>query len=1178
MRVMSAGDGYRYLLASVAAGDGQRDLSTPLTRYYAEAGCPPGFWLGSGLASVGGGALRVGDQVIEPQLALLLGAGRDPVTGGPLGAAYPTFRSREERINDRTAALDADLPVDARAQAVVEIEAEEAARQVRRAVAGYDFTFSVPKSVSALWAVADARVQAMIVAAHHAAVADVLDLMEREVAATRIGATGPDGAVAQVEVTGMIATAYDHYDSRAGDPQLHTHVVVSNKVCAVHDGKWRALDGRPIHAATVALSEHYNALLADHLTRTLGVGWERRDRGRDRNPVWEIAGVPEGLVEAFSSRSHAIEQETARLIDAYVEQHGRQPTPTTIIKLRAQATLATRPAKTLRSLAELTTTWRAQASAVLGTDAPTWAAALLAAGQADRLLAVDELPLDMLAEVGQVVVETVATKRSTWRRWNLHAEASRQLAGLRFATTTDREAAVELVVDFAEQRSLRLTPPELAPSPVVFQRPDGTSVFRPKHATMFSSTDLLAAEDRLLDHADDLHAPRLPDTVIARHARIPDGQGRLLGDDQVAAIEAIGASGRTVDVLVGPAGAGKTTAMRVLRAAWEAAHGPGTVVGLAPSAAAAQVLAEDLETPTENTAKWLHEHTRGRTALTAGMLVVVDEASMAGTMPLDRIASHAADVGAKMLLVGDWAQLAAVDAGGAFGMLVRARDHVPQLAGVRRFHHPWEADASLRLRAGDTNAIDIYHARGRLVEGDTVAMLDAAYQAWCADLAAGRTTVMVAESNDTVALLNLRARLDRIVAGHVAPSGEVALHDGTHASAGDLVMTRRNQRRLTVGRGWVANGDRWMVTATRRDGSIVVRRAGQHRGPKVTLPAEYVAQHVELAYATTGYRAQGTTVDTSHAIVQPGMGRETCYVAMTRGRHANIAYIVTDQPDAEHHQHPDDTDTTGRAVLYGVLQHVGAELSAHETITAEQHAAANIGQLAAEYDTIATAAQHDRWATLVRRCGLAPAQADAVLVSDAFGPFAAALRRADADGHDPDTLLPALVAARQLDDADDIAAVLHHRLTTATADTNRRAARLIAGLIPLADGPMSDEMRWALDERARMIEQRATTLAEEAVSECAPWTIALGRPPVEAQARRVWLRHATTVAAYRDRYQIDSDQPLGPQPFSTAQQGDAARARTALRRMRHLTDIGRNAANITASPFTRTARPPASSL
>ena len=130
---------------------------------------------------------------------------------------------------------------------------------MRHAVAGFDLTFSVPKSVSVLWGVADAVTQERIVAAHHAAVADVIDLFEREVAATRAGISDSDGAVAQVDVAGVAAVAYDHFDSRAGDPQLHTHVVIANKVLTVMDGRWRSLDGRPVFASGPALSAHYNA-------------------------------------------------------------------------------------------------------------------------------------------------------------------------------------------------------------------------------------------------------------------------------------------------------------------------------------------------------------------------------------------------------------------------------------------------------------------------------------------------------------------------------------------------------------------------------------------------------------------------------------------------------------------------------------------------------------------------------------------------------------------------------------------------------------------------------------------------------------------------------------------------------------------------------------------------------
>jgi hypothetical protein len=395
--------------------------------------------------------------------------------------------------------------------------------------------------------------------------------MEREVAATRTGATAGDGAVAQVDVTGLIATAFDHFDSRAGDPHLHTHVVISNKAKTVLDGKWRSLDGRPMHAAVVTLSELHEAVFADHMTRTFGVSWEAREMGRDHNPAWAIAGVPEELIAEFSTRARHIDAETDRLIAEYIAAHGRRPTPAAIMKLRAQATLATRPEKQVQSLADLTAEWRTRATKTLGQDATTWAREITD-NDKPLLLRADDVPLDVIGDLGRSVVEVVGEKRSTWRRWNLMAEASRQTMGWRFATMQDREAIVAMVADAAELVSLQLTPPELAASPATFRRPDGTSVFRPKSSTVFTSESQLAAEDRILERAANLGGPTVPLATVEKITRRPDADGRMLGDDQADALTRIAVSGRMLDVLVGPAGAGKTTAMNALRRAWNRAR------------------------------------------------------------------------------------------------------------------------------------------------------------------------------------------------------------------------------------------------------------------------------------------------------------------------------------------------------------------------------------------------------------------------------------------------------------------------------------------------------------------------------------------------------------------------------------------------------------------------------
>lgn len=1155
MRVMSAGDGYKYLLKSVAAGDGDRSLSTPLTRYYAEAGSPPGFWLGSEIAAFGKGSLAAGSQVSEQQLQLLVGMGRDPLTGTPLGRAYQQFATVAERVEERAGRLGPSLGPAYRAEVVAQIKSEEKERGTRRAVAGFDYTFSVPKSVSALWAVADAGTQSLIADAHHAAVAELVGLVEVEVAATRVGATGPEGAVAQVDVMGVAATAFDHYDSRSHDPQLHTHVVISNKVKTVQDGKWRTLDGRPMHRAVVAVSEMYNAVLADHLTRTLGLGWETRGRGRDRNPAWQITGVPDGLVGEFSTRSRFIEEEKNRLIDAYVARHGRQPSAKTVLKLRAQATLATRPEKNVRSLADLTAEWRQRATHVLAQDATTWARALTGGEVLPATVRADDVPLDVIGQVGEAVTSVVGEKRSTWTRWNPHAEASRQLMGLRFASTMDRTAITGMVVDAAEQASIRLTPPELAVSPAQFRRPDGSSRFRPYASTVFSSDNLLAAEGRLLERAAKTSASTVPLETIEAVTGKPDKAGRLLVEDQAAALTAIALSGRVVDVLVGPAGAGKTTAMNALRRAWETEHGEGSVVGLAPSAVAAQVLAEDLGIATENTAKWLHTHHTTGATFTSGQLVIIDEASLAGTFTLDQITEQAEQQDAKVLMVGDWAQLQSVDAGGAFAMLVAARDDAPELTDVHRFTHSWEKTASLDLRHGHATAIDRLIDHGRVHGAEEEQAMDAAYTAWRTDQAAGKASILVAETQQSVTALNQRARADRIIDGTVNPERELPLHDGTAVCEGDLVITRRNDRRLRSGRSWVRNGDRWTVTKLRDDGSVTIRPVSRRFGGSIVLPAAYVAEHVDLGYAVTAHRAQGVTTDTSHVVVTSTTTRENLYVAMTRGREANHAYVAIDRPDDDHAQaHPgDNPDATARSVLLGVLQHIGAEPSAHQAITAEQDRWGSISQLAAEYETIAQEAQADRWHSFLAKSGLTAEQVEDILSSDAYGALSAELRNAEANHHNLDQLLPRLVNVRGFGDADDIASVLHARLARATtrpagSGRTRKQPRLIAGLIPAANEPMNPNMRQALTERQTLIEQRATALLDTAIASGEPWTERLGPKPDEPREQAAWLASARTIAAYRDRYQITGNMPLGAPPAPVAQKIDVARARAALDR------------------------------
>ncbi|QAY71618.1 MobF family relaxase [Xylanimonas protaetiae] len=1146
LRVMSAGNGYEYLLRSVVTGDGNRSLGTPLTRYYLDEGTPPGFWMGLGIAAFGNGEITAGDVVTPEHLVRLLGHGLDPTNADvALGKPYPQFSTPPDRIEARAAKLPESLSARERADAVATITAEEQRKGTRAAVAGYDLTFSASKSVSVLWAVADADTQARIVEVHHAAVADVLALFERDVAATRTGSH----SINQEAVVGVAATAFDHYDSRTNDPQLHTHVVVSNKVKTLQDGQWRSLDGRPIHAATVALSEYYNAVLADRMTAEFDVGWEQRDRGGSRSTAWEIAGVPEVLIDEFSSRSRAIDAETDRLVDEYVAAHGRRPSSVTIIRLRARATLDTRPEKQIHSLANLSAGWRGRAEKHLNGDPTAWARALTGAVTSPALT-FDRVPADMIAEVGARVVAAVGEKRSTWRHWNLWAETSRQTMGWRFATPADRERLVAAVVASAEAQSVRLTPPDLATTPAAFRREDGSSRFRPAHTLTMSSHEILDAEQRLIDRGENRTAPTLVAQALAAADR--EAVDPPLSEEQRHALEMVSTSGRQIDLLIGPAGAGKTTAMSALRHAWTIQYGPGSVVGLAPSAAAAKVLAEDLDIACDNTAKWLHEHDRGRTEFHAGQLVILDEATLASTLTLDRITALAAAAGAKVLLVGDHAQLQSVDAGGAFSLLHHERrGDVAQLTEVHRFTNQWEKDASLALRSGEVEVIDTYIAQGRVRAGTGTEMVDAAYAAWRADTRAGRRTLLVTDSADHVRELNARARAERLLDGDTLPDREVALTDDAAASVGDLVITRRNDRTLRTARGgFVRNGDRWRVVDVHRNGDVEVRREGYTHGASVVLPADYVAQHLDLGYAVTAYRAQGMTVDTCHVVVAPGATRENLYVAMTRGRDANTAYVALDRPD-DLHAHPVTGTVAAQSILAGVLAHTGGELSAHETIAAEQYRYASIAQLAAEYETIATLAQADRWprviSTALDTAGERTTNIDEVVASEAYGALCNELWRLDAAGVNVDDAVPRAIAGRGFADADDVAAVITWRLWNLTGRRRANEPDLIAGLVPRAHGDFDDETRAALDERAHLIEQRAAALAEGAIRARARWLADIGDEPSGADARHLW-RHAIAVeAAYRDRYSVPATRSVGATvPATVAQSRDRDRVLAAL--------------------------------
>ncbi|MGQ0845096.1 MAG: MobF family relaxase [Sporichthyaceae bacterium] len=928
---MTAGAGYRYLLKHTVTGDAPRTAGTSLVDYYAVSGHPPGRWVGSGLPGLGSGDgrdLTAGTVVGEQGMARLFGAGRDPVTDDPLGRPHPSYCPAAERTAARAALLPFDLDEATRAEAVGRIEAQEQARPVRSAVAGYDLTFTVPKSVSVLWALGEDDVRAAVERAHRDSVAAVLELIEERFLHTRTGTGSP----VQVPARGAIALAFEHWDTRAGDPNLHAHLVIANKVQGP-DGQWRAVDGRALYASAVACSEIYDTVLADALAKRLPVRFGYRNRGPRRTPAYEIEGIADSLLSAFSARSDAIRPHLQDLVATFVDTHGRDPDRVEVLRLRQRATLATRPDKRVVPLAELRSGWRATAETVCGqpvhrivrealssTDARP--ASMPATGVAD-------LPTSSVDRYADAVVAAVANRRATWTKNNLLAEAARATRDLRRSDPGARIALLDRVVTAALERCVALDPP--GAGSLRYAHPDARPM--PAEESVYTTWAVLAAEARLLSAHADTTAPSTDAAPIHAAAARPMPGAPKFSPDQATAAATIADSKRRVDLLLGPAGTGKTRTLFALRAAWEREHGSGSVIGLAPSATAAAQLAASLRIGADTLAKWHHQSDPDTAVgnpwrLRTAQLVLVDEAAMATTAQLDALVAQAATAGAKVVLVGDHHQLGAVEAGGAFALLA-GEGHAVELDRLHRFTEHWEAEASRALRVGRPEALDAYATHGRIDDGPTEVMIEAAYRAWAADTAAGRNSLLLAHDRDTVATLNRRARTDRVRAGIVDPTRQVALADGIQAGPGDLVTTRRNNRRLVRQDGeHVRNGDRWHVVLTLPDGSMDVTCSRpaeglSHPARPIRLPADYVREHVELGYASTVHSAQGATADTAHLVASAGLTREAFCVAMTRGRDRNHAYVPT-----EHQGEAGQPDLTVRQILEQILDRQGAAVSA----------------------------------------------------------------------------------------------------------------------------------------------------------------------------------------------------------------------------------------------------------
>ena len=754
-----------------------------------------------------------------------------------------------------------------------------------RAVAGFDATFSAPKSLSVWWALTG---DPGLLEAHDIAVTAALAHLERYGATTRIRHQGrrlhPDTA-------GLAMATFRQTTSRADDPQLHTHAVISAKVQTL-DGRWRALDARFLKRHQRMLGGLYQSVLRAELTHRYGITWAPIVNGQA-----EIAGIPGELLEVFSKRTVQVDAALADTIEQFRAREGRDPTRWERAAMTREAAADSRGRKTGTSTVDLRARWQGEAGELGWT--------------AERLVEGLTVPAHEHQNRSPVTVEQIfdhlSTVGSTWTRADVMravcdlAPPVSDISGQQWAAALDRVTGEVL------GQCVNLDPNSTATRRVS----DGRSVWLEPTSPHYTSPAILAEEERILTWSMEAQVPDpTPSATVDR-----DGLDILQAD----AAAAVAGDDRLV-VVVGPAGTGKTT---MLRAAMDDLRRHGrTVFGVAPTAKAAHVLADETGMEADTVAKLLHEwtwHDRlpdRRYQLPTGTTLVIDEAGMLGTSSLHHLTRLADHLDWRLVLVGDPRQLQAVGRGGLFAELcTTSRSH--ELVRIHRFTHPWEAAASLQLRAGDPDAIAIYETHGRITPGVLDAHLAGIAQDWLTLTAAGRTVAITASSNQHVDALNNTIQHARLHAGHMDPAIAVPIGSGERAHVGEIVVTRRNDRNLTTSSGeTVRNREQWLVTAIHREGALAVEKV-DGRGT-VILPADYVAQHLRLGYAATEHGHQGDTVDVGIALASAATTHRGLYVATTRGRHDNRIHVITETDDL----------SEARDVIEGVLTHDWADIPA----------------------------------------------------------------------------------------------------------------------------------------------------------------------------------------------------------------------------------------------------------
>jgi conjugative relaxase-like TrwC/TraI family protein len=775
-----------------------RELATDHQAYLSGHGESPGRWYGAGASSLGlqGEASVAGFQAMFE--------GRHPTTGELLGRPHG-----------------------------------------RNAVPAFDVVLRPTKSVSILYGLGDPATARAVMAAHHAGVREAVGYLDEH-----LGARRGHGGVQHVSGQGLLAVGFDHRTSREGDPLLHTHLVIANRVQGP-DGRRTALDGRDLYRYRLAADAIYRATYQRELVRTLGVEWTAADTHGNR----ELQGIPKDLVRLFSKRTDQIDTELDRLV-----VDGRERTP----RLVKWAVQATRKPKQHETPDTLYGRWRAEA-AERRHDADTLVREVTGrtpnrsqdktvsnalTGQLfDRLAGPDGLTATASTFTRPDVLVALGTGLAGAGRSELEGLADRFLA----------ERAVSVVADRAlEERR-------------------------------WSTPDLLAVEQRLVAAATGRTGEQ---AAVASHEAVREALAAhpTAGPDQQAMVQDLCQGGQGVALVVGRAGTGKTFALGIARHAWQLDG--YRLLATAPTGIATLSLQGEGFEDVATCDRLLGDLDRGREQLDARSVLVIDEAGMVGSRNLGRLLEHAHRAQAKVVLVGDDRQLAAIDAGGGFRAL-RLRLGASELVENRRQHQAWEREALDLVRSGLVEeAVAAYRAHDRVVAADskpaaTLALLQDWWVGWQqAEGDPAQEVVVLAARRAEVDRLNTACQELLAIRGRLG--AERLQVEDRQLAVGDRVVCGHN----AIAELGVANGSRGIITTLNPHARTLTIRLDSADGEEVILPRSYLDgrgrgernRRVDLAYATTGHRAQGLTRGRALVRLTGSEDVNWLYVQLSRAR------------------------------------------------------------------------------------------------------------------------------------------------------------------------------------------------------------------------------------------------------------------------------------------------------